>query len=77
MQGSLVTLLSIAAGYLLILGAFNLTRELFIGLAFWKLVANGARVSNIDSLDTVGARAEDKALGGEGLADALNVGGGY
>ncbi|MBU1306868.1 MAG: DUF898 domain-containing protein, partial [Alphaproteobacteria bacterium] len=37
MQGSLVTLLSIVAGYLLILAAFNLTRELFIGLAFWKL----------------------------------------
>lgn len=74
MQGSLETLLAIVAGYLLILGGLNLTRELFLSLAFWKLVANGARITDIDSLDTVGARAEDTSLGGEGLADALNVG---
>ena len=73
-QGSFETLLAIVLGYLLILAGLNLSRELFLGLAFWKLVANGARVTDIDSLDTVGARAEDKSLGGEGLADALNVG---
>lgn len=74
MQGSFDTLLAIVLGYLLILGGLNLTRELFLSLGFWKLVANGARITDIDSLDTVGARPEDKALGGEGLADALNVG---
>lgn len=74
MQASLVTLASIVLGYLLLLGAFNLMSELFIVLGFWKLIARGASVTGLDSLDDVRARAEDKALVGEGLADALNVG---
>lgn len=75
MQASVVTLLAIVFGYLLILGAFSFSAELFIGLGFWQLVAGGARITNLDSLRTVRARKEDKALAGEGLADALNVGG--
>lgn len=75
MQGSVVTLLAIVFGYLLLLGAFSFSAELFLGLGFWKLVASGAIVTDLDSLRTVRARGEDKALAGEGLADALNVGG--
>lgn len=75
MQVSLLTLLAIIFGYLLLLGAFSFSAELFLGLCFWRLVAKGATIANIDSLRTVRARAEDKALAGEGLADALNVGG--
>ena len=74
LQSSFVTLLAILAGYLLLLAAFSLMRELFLGLGYWKLLARGASISGLDSLGDVRARGEDTALGGEGLADALNVG---
>jgi len=74
MQGSLITLIAIIFGYLLILGAFTMMTELFIGLGYWKLIARGATIAGADSLRGVRARGEDKALAGEGLADALNVG---
>ena len=48
--------------------------EVFLGYGYWMLVARGATISNIDSLRTVRATGEDRALAGEGLADALNVG---
>ncbi|WP_052726219.1 DUF898 family protein [Devosia epidermidihirudinis] len=74
MQGSFTTLAAIIFGYLLLLGAFTMMSELFLGLGYWKLIASNASVSGLDSLTDVRARAEDKALAGEGLADALNVG---
>ena len=74
MQSSGLVLAAIVFGYLLILGAFALMSELFLGLGFWKLVASGARITGIESLRSVRARGEDTSLAGEGLADALNVG---
>ena len=74
MRSSMLTLVSIIVGYLLILGAFSLMSELFLGLGFWKLIANGAAITGVESLRSVRARDEDTALAGEGLADALNVG---
>jgi uncharacterized membrane protein YjgN (DUF898 family) len=60
--------------YLVILGAFGMLAELILGYGWWKMLASGAAISNPDSLRTVQATAEDKALIGQGLADALNVG---
>ena len=74
LQQSFLVLLAIVFGYLLLLGAFTLMVELFLGLGFWKLVAQGASITGLASLDGVKARGEDRALAGEGLADALNVG---
>jgi len=74
MQASLVALLAIIFGYLLLLAAFNLMAELFLSLGLWKLVAQNASIAGIGSLANVRARGEDRALAGEGLADALNVG---
>lgn len=74
LQDSMAVLLAIILGYLLLLGAFTLMVELFLGLGFWKLVAQGATISGLQSLHSVRARGEDSALAGEGLADALNVG---
>jgi hypothetical protein len=74
LQDSMIVLLAIVFGYLLLLGAFSLMVELFLGLGFWKLVARGATITGLDSLRTVRARGEDTTLAGEGLADALNVG---
>ena len=74
MRGSFVTTVALITGYLLIVATFSLMSELFLGLGFWQLVATGASITNVDSLRSVQARGEDKALAGEGLADALNVG---
>ncbi len=60
--------------YLTVLGAFGLLAELILGVGWWKLLARGATIHNPDSLLTVGATPEDRALVGQGLADALNVG---
>ncbi|MEQ1768786.1 MAG: DUF898 family protein [Devosia sp.] len=60
--------------YLLLLGAFGLLSEIILAVGWWKLVARGTVISNADSLRTVRAGREDRALLGEGLADALNVG---
>ncbi len=74
LQGSFAVLVAIIFGYLLLLAAFSLMAELFLGLGYWKLVAQGASITGLDSLSNVRARGEDTRLGGEGLADALNVG---
>lgn len=74
LQDSFSVLVAIIFGYLLLLGAFSLMVELFLGLGLWKVVARGASITGLDSLGSVRARGEDKALAGEGLADALNVG---
>ena len=60
--------------YLIVLGAFGMLAELILSYGWWVLLARGATIANPDSLRTVQATAEDKALIGQGLADALNVG---
>jgi uncharacterized membrane protein YjgN (DUF898 family) len=74
LRSSVVTALAVAVGYLLIVAAFSFARELFLRLGYWRLVAEGASISGLDTLQAVKARGEDRALAGEGLADALNVG---
>jgi uncharacterized membrane protein YjgN (DUF898 family) len=60
--------------YLVLLGAFGFLGELVIAFGWWKLLANGTTIANAETLRSVRATAEDRALVGEGLADALNVG---
>jgi uncharacterized membrane protein YjgN (DUF898 family) len=69
-----VTIALLIVGYLLAFGSFALMGEVFLGYGYWMLVARGATISNADSLWSVRATDEDRALAGEGLADALNVG---
>lgn len=74
MRTSLVNIVVMVLGYLAILASLAAMAELFLGLGFWKLVANNTTIAGIDTLADVRPGAEDKSLGGEGLADALNVG---
>ena len=60
--------------YLIVLGAFGMLAELILGLGWWKLLARGATITNPESLRTTQSTPEDRALIGQGLADALNVG---
>lgn len=73
-QSSVLNVSILLVAYLLFLGALGLFGEIFLGLGFWMTVARGATLIDGDSLDTVRATEEDRALAGEGLADALNVG---
>ncbi len=69
-----IGLMLAAGGYLVTLSAFTLLGEVFIDCGYWMLVARGAVITNLESLDGARATAEDTSLAGEGLADALNVG---
>ncbi len=73
-QSSILNVSLLLVGYLFFLGAIGIFGEIFLGLGFWMTVARGAVLLDGDSLDDVQATAEDAALAGEGLADALNVG---
>ena len=63
-----------SGGYLLGFGTFSLLAETIVDFGFWKAVARGTTITNLESLASVRATDEDPALVGEGLADALNVG---
>lgn len=60
--------------YLTLLATIALLSEIILACGWWILLARGARVSNVESLASVRSTPEDRALVGEGLADALNVG---
>lgn len=75
MQSSTLALLAIISGYLLLFGAFAFVSELFLGYGYWRMLAKSARITGLEALGDIRSRPEDKALAGEGLADALNVGG--
>ncbi len=45
-----------------------------VTLGVWRVVVDTLEIADIAGLDRVSAADEDKALAGEGLADALNVG---
>ena len=46
-----------------------------VKLGVWRCVAESLDISNLASLDRVSAAGEPSSPVGEGLADALNVGG--
>ncbi len=64
----------VVGGYLLGFGTFSLLAETIVDFGFWKAVARGTTITNLESLATVRATDEDMAVVGEGFADALNVG---
>ncbi|HEX4297711.1 MAG TPA: DUF898 family protein [Devosia sp.] len=74
LQSSPLDVALLIAAYLLVLGCFGLLSEVVLGFGWWRLLARGSTISNPDSLRSVRATAEDRALIGQGLADALNVG---
>jgi hypothetical protein len=74
LQSGWTTIVLIFAVYLLAIGALRLFGEVILGFGYWRAVARGASISNVWTLRSVRAGAEDRALAGEGLADALNVG---
>jgi uncharacterized membrane protein YjgN (DUF898 family) len=74
LQAGWTTIVLIFVVYLLVIAALGLLGEVILGYGFWRAVARGASISNAWTLKSVRASGEDRALAGEGLADALNVG---
>jgi hypothetical protein len=74
LQAGWTTIILIFALYLLAIAALGLLGEVILGFGYWRAVARGASVSNAWTLKSVRGSGEDRALAGEGLADALNVG---
>lgn len=68
------TLVIFAMAYLGVLATYALLWDVILSLGYWKIIARGAVIENIDDLRTVRARHEESPVIGEGLADALNVG---
>ncbi|WP_127144679.1 DUF898 family protein [Pelagibacterium montanilacus] len=66
--------LAIVLGYLTVVTLYATLWEIVIGLGYWKLLAEGARIENVDAIETVRAHGAESPNIGEGLADALNVG---
>lgn len=60
--------------YLVVLGALGLLAEVVLGFGWWRLLARATTIANPDDMQTVKSAPEDRALIGQGLADALNVG---
>jgi uncharacterized membrane protein YjgN (DUF898 family) len=60
--------------YLVFLGLWGVLSELVLAFGYWKIVARGSSIENIESLSSVRAAGSESPLAGEGLADALNVG---
>ncbi len=60
--------------YLSLMAIFAILAELVFGIGYWRLVARGTRIENEQDLRTVRASGEESPLGGQGLADAMNVG---
>jgi uncharacterized membrane protein YjgN (DUF898 family) len=73
-QSSTLNVVALIVAYLTLLGAIGLLAETILALGWWKLLARGASISRVETLRTVRSMPEDRALIGEGLADALNVG---
>ena len=72
-SGTLNVVLLIFA-YLIVLGTFGMLAEIILSFGWWRILARGSTITNPDSLRTVRSTDEDRALIGQGLADALNVG---
>jgi hypothetical protein len=49
--------------------------QVTVRLALWRLIVESLDIANISTLDRVTAQGQPSSPFGEGLADALNVGG--
>jgi hypothetical protein len=62
--------------YLLVLVGFGIIKLQLIDRGIWAAAANSIAVSNLSALDGAVARGTEAGSFGEGLTDALDIGGG-
>jgi uncharacterized membrane protein YjgN (DUF898 family) len=70
-----VTTVLLAAGYLLLALAYSTIYQATVRLPLWRLAFDTLDIEGLAALDEVGAAGQAASAVGEGLADALHVGG--
>jgi uncharacterized membrane protein YjgN (DUF898 family) len=69
--------LAACAASVLLLLAMGVVQRYFLMRGFWALVAGSIAVENAQALDEAAAAGQPSGTLGEGLADALDLGGGF
>jgi uncharacterized membrane protein YjgN (DUF898 family) len=61
--------------YVVLMLGYSVINQVVVRLALWRLVVESLDISGLSALDRVTAEGQPSSAFGEGLADALNVGG--
>lgn len=62
-------------GYMVVMLGYSAIYQVIVKLAIWRLVVQSLQLAGTAALDRVAAEGQPSSAFGEGLADALNVGG--
>lgn len=71
----IISVVAVVLGYMVLALGYSTVYQVTVKLALWRLGMESAEISGIDALDRVKAAGRPTSAFGEGLADALNVGG--
>jgi uncharacterized membrane protein YjgN (DUF898 family) len=71
----ITAVLALVLGYMILALGYSTVYQATVKLALWRLGMESAEISGVAALDTVKAAGGPTSAFGEGLADALNVGG--
>jgi len=71
----LVTAGALIVGYIIVALGYSIVYQATVKFSLWRLGMESAEISGIDALDRVRPAGRPTSAFGEGLADALNVGG--
>jgi uncharacterized membrane protein YjgN (DUF898 family) len=74
--GAISVVVAAAVAYLVLLLAFGVIQRYFLNRGLWAVIASTITVSNLAALDQAVAAGQPASSLGEGLADALDFGGG-
>jgi hypothetical protein len=61
--------------YVVLMLGYSVINQVIVRLALWRFVVESLDISGLSALDRVTAEGQPSSAFGEGLADALNVGG--
>ncbi|HET7679635.1 MAG TPA: DUF898 family protein [Xanthobacteraceae bacterium] len=71
----LITIGAIVVGYMIVMLGYSTIYQATVKLALWRLGMEAAEISGVAALDRVKAAGRPTSAVGEGLADALHLGG--
>jgi uncharacterized membrane protein YjgN (DUF898 family) len=71
----IVAALIAVGGYVVVALGFSTIYQVAVKFGLWRCLAQSLKLSNVSALETVAAKGRPSSPVGEGLADALNVGG--
>jgi uncharacterized membrane protein YjgN (DUF898 family) len=71
----LITIGAIVVGYMIVMLGYSTIYQATVKLALWRLGTEAAEISGVAALDRVKAAGRPTSAVGEGLADALHLGG--